>query len=279
MAAVLRTLDTAISDLADQHNARAIVLKEFSAEEAEPLDALQQYGYIRADSLPMHCFEPRFHSFEEYLQTRKSHARSNVRRSMRKFERAGLQTVRLTGEEQVGRLSTDDVQSLYEAVLDHARAVFERLPAGFIRELARRLGDRVVVTQVRQEESTVAFGCGLMSDSEFHMMFMGLDYEANREGDVYFNLLYRDLDFAMQQGVSKIYVGQNAPEFKTRLGCVQQPRFFYVKGRGWVKPVLQMFSGMLFPSVELIAPPVSLHDAARKRLPEIEMYQPAGQGR
>ena len=89
------------------------------------------------------------------------------------------------------------------------------------------------------------------------------------KGDVYFSLLQRDLDFALRQGVSELCVGRNAPAFKTRLGRVQQPRYLFINGRGWVEPILWTFSEVLFPSFELMpSSHVSLHSEAPKRRSE-----------
>jgi len=263
---VCDTLDMVLRKLAAEHRAALVVLKEFDAEESERLEGLRRHGYLRADSLPMNHFEPAFHSFDEFYAALRSRYRESVRYSLRKFEKAGFRVVRVTGREGADRLYTDQVHRLYEAVLDHAKAKLERLPGEFFRELARQMPDEAVFTFFYREERAVGFICSLIAGSVFEGLVLGMDYEVNREADMYFNLVMKDLALALQQDVVRINIGQNSDTFKARIGCCQRPRYVYVKGRGVLRRILPLFSGMFFPAVELL-PPKSVF---RKGVPAAE---------
>lgn len=248
---LLNVLDAVLRKLAVRHRAAMIVWKEFDAEQIRLLDGLQDYGYFPAHSLPMNHFHPRFADFDEYCAALTSNRRYDIRRSVRKFERSGLRMVRVTGSQNADVLYTDEVHRLYESVLAHAKSKFENLSAEFFRELARQFRDQAVFFFVYQGQRIVACGASLLTEAVCHMLFVGLDYEVNRQADVYFNLFYRRLDYGMQQGVSDIWAGQTADTFKSRLGCYQTPRYLYLKGRGWWAPIVRIFSGLYFPHVKL----------------------------
>ena len=79
------------------------------------------------------------------------------------------------------------------------------------------------------------------------------DYQLNEETDLYFNLLYEDIDYALRQNVRSLHVGQTANEFKSRVGCYLEPRFFYVKARDpGIQFLVRAGSPYLFPP----APPI-----------------------
>ena len=126
----------------------------------------------------------------------------------------------------------------------------ERLPAEFFRELARQFRDDAAFTLIYQDRRIVAFVCGFLFHQDAYLnLFCGLDYALNEyEADLYFNLMYEDLDYALRQRVKAIHVGQTANDFKSRMGCFLEPRCFYVKARlSALRPLLRAGSPHLFP--------------------------------
>ncbi len=115
---VLRVLDAVLSETAARHGCKVIVLKEFDSSEIELIDGLVPSGYLRADSLPMNHFEPRFSDFDEYYSALRKTFRKSVRYSLQKYERAELRTESIRGDaEAVESLWTDSMHEMYEAVL------------------------------------------------------------------------------------------------------------------------------------------------------------------
>jgi hypothetical protein len=86
------------------------------------------------------------------------------------------------------------------------------------------------------------------------MLFIGIDYEINQKGDVYFTTMYKHLDSALRANVSKIHFGQDSDDFKMRLGCVQEARHVYIKGCGVLGPSLRLFSNSFLGNVTLMPP-------------------------
>jgi hypothetical protein len=248
---VLRVLDGVLVDLARRHRAPLIVLKEFDPREAQRLEGLENLGYLRADSLPTHHLKGRYGSFDGLCAALRSKYRRNIRGSRRKFERSGLEVVHVTGGEGADRLFSDDLHRLYLVVLEHAKVSLERLPAEFFRAFCRHLGDQAVLTLVGREDRVVAWCLSLLSPPAFYMLVMGMDYEAKAIGDLYFNVIFETLDYGMRRGATEVWIGPNSEAFKARLGCRQEARCVYVKGRGIVGRVLPAVAGRFFPAVSL----------------------------
>lgn len=249
---VLLALDRALNHVAEERKLKTLVLKEFGAADSTRMDAtMQSLDYLRAHSVPMNHFEPRFSDMDAFCSALRSHYRYKIRRSKRKFEQSGLHVVHLKGREGMESLYTDEVHKLYEAVLDQAAVKFERLPGAFFRELCRQFPDETHFTLVYQGDRIVAFACGLLTDAVYRSLFIGVDYEVNEESDLYFNLMYQQLDHALRQRPRDIHVGQTADTFKSRLGCYQQPLYFYVKGKSlFTRITLRPFARVAFPPPE-----------------------------
>jgi predicted N-acyltransferase len=247
-SATLRLLDGYLMRMARKEGAHFIVFKEFGPEQAVHTDSLPSLGYVRADSLPMNSFPACFRDFDHVSASFRSRYRNQLLRSRKKFERSRLRAVHLRGRMGVDALYTEEVHRLYLAVLNRAEVKLECLPAEFFRELARQFPEDAAFTLIYQDKRLVAFMCGVFHQKTYLNLFCGFDYELNEETDLYFNLMYEDLDHALRQKVQSIHVGQTANEFKSRMGCFLEPRCFYVKTRlSALQPLLRAGSRHLFP--------------------------------
>ncbi len=247
-ARALGLLDTLLRQLARRERARAIVFKEFGAEGGPDLDELRQRGYWRADSPPMYELAKPFASFPDYLASLKAHYRTKVRRSQRRFEEAGCRCVRLRDPNAITQAYTPEVHALYEAVVAKSDLKLEVLSRDCFLELTRQLPGRLALTLVYREDRVVACAWDLTDGRECHFLFLGLDYSQNKETDLYFNVVYQELDYAFRSGAEIIHVGQTADAFKTLLGCSGKPLSIYARGVGLILPwLLRKCAGWLFP--------------------------------
>lgn len=250
---LLKQLDRLMVRLASKQHAPFVVVKEFAPSEVSQMDALRERGYLRADSLPMNRFPACYGDFENFCASIRSRYRRHILRSRKKFQSMGLRVDHVRGNEGFAKLYTEEVHGLYLAVLRRADIIFECLPAQFFRELAVQYAEDACFTVFFQGERIVAFVCGIFDRDNYRNIFCGFDYHLNEKAELYFNLLYEDLDYALQQKVGSISVGQTANEFKSRVGCYLEPRFFYVKARD---PLLQFLvragSIYLFPPAPAI---------------------------
>jgi predicted N-acyltransferase len=261
-AGVIEALGGAVEEAAGRDGAWLVVWKEFDAAAAARLDPLLlTRGYRRAESPVMHELDRRFPDFAAYCAALTSHYRNDVRRSERKFRASGLRVVHLRDPEEIRRVYTADVHRLYEAVVARATVKLETLPVEFFRELTRRLPDLIGLTAIYDGERIVAFNWGMMDGRVHHFLFCGMDYSAARDADLYFNLMYHQLDDALRRGPERIEVGQTADMFKARLGCRALPRYFYVKGgRPAVRAALARGFRLVFPD----RPPVPSYSVFRR---------------
>ena len=228
-ALAIRALDEVMRRLARQERVWFIVAKEFEQADLAGLDCLKDYGYVLADSLPMNHFDPRFSSLDDYCRALRSHYRYKIKKSLRKFDVAGLHVETLVEPEEILAIYTDELHKLYDAVVDRAESKLEILPAEFFRQLVRQLPGEVSFSVIRQQERIVAFGWGLTRGGVYRSLFIGVDYSLNTDTDLYFNTMLRGIDGALKNGATDIFVGQAADDFKARIGCRQQPRFIYLK--------------------------------------------------
>jgi predicted N-acyltransferase len=255
-AAVLRCLDRVARQFARREWARLILFKEIDEAGCADLKPLESLGYRRADSFPMNRAEPGSRDFADYLSRFPSKKRRPIRRSQKRLAENGLRVVELFGRDGVAELYTDKVHYLYEAVANRSAVQFETYPPEFPRELARRMPDNSLFTLIYRGEEIVGFSLSLVSQTSFHGMVLGVDYDVNADAEVYFNLLYQSMDSAFRYGAREICIGQTTDALKhDKLGCYQVPLSIYVKGGRWtMRAVLKAGFSSIFPPRPLLYP-------------------------
>lgn len=252
--AVLNTLQATMKDLAWQKKARLLLVKECDPQEATTLDALLSMNFLKFDSLSMNQMPACFDDLEDWLGCLRSHYRYKVRKSLRKLEKAGYRCEHLQGA-AIHEAYTPELHQLYLDVVNEHDVNFEQLPYEFFGHFAEALSDRLTLTVLRNDERIVAFAWSVLTENRYQNIFVGFDYELNRQLDAYFNLMMRDMGHGMAQGVDEIYLGQTSDIFKSRLGAVQASRRFYIRGIRPVRWVLRAGARWLFPK-QTATPPV-----------------------
>ena len=248
-AAVVAALDEALGAIAARERAWLVVWKEFDPAGAARLAPLLERGYRRAESPAMHELDVPFKDFADYCAALTSHYRYDIRRSERKFRASGFRVAQLHDADEIRRVYTAEVHRLYEAVVAKSSVKLEVLPIEFFHELVRQLPGLVTLTTIAAGDRIVAFNWGLMDGRVHHYLFCGLDYAVAHDADLYFNLMYHQLDDALRRNPERIEVGQTADTFKARLGCRPTPRYFFVKPRGLVAgTALRHGFELLFPA-------------------------------
>jgi hypothetical protein len=257
-ADALAALDQAIGEVAMRAGADVIVYKEFGNEELPRMDRLVEFGYRRIPTQPMHFLKPAFPDFAHYCAALSSNYRASVNRSTRKLKPAGAEVKVFTDSDEILRVYTPEVHALYYQMVGKAEVNIELLPIEFFRQLTSRLKGHVELVTIIKEDRIIAIGWCLNVGSAFHLMYAGLDYQLNRELDLYFNLMYASLDRALRSGAAKIHVGQTASAFKARLGCHAESLYGYIKGRGLLMWPLVRFGADLVLSQMPTSPPADI---------------------
>ncbi len=257
---VLRAMHEIAVSLARRERASFIVFKEFPPGDCPNLDFLQELGYRRFSSPAMNTFSRRFADINAYVDALRSRYRQCVRKSQEKSRTADLRYERVMDTDAILRLYGPSLHRLYEAVALSSTQRLELLPISFFHGLARHLQGLVGLTLVYAGDRVAAFNWNLLHEGVYHFLFAGLDYDLNPSLDLYFNLMYAEMDQAFRDGAETLVIGQTADDFKSRLGCKQEPRFFYVAPVGLVANLILRAAGrILLPE----PPPQPTHHVFR----------------
>src|SRR5581483_7840406 len=95
----------------------------------------------------------------------------------------------------------------------------------------------------------------LFGDAVMHNVYVGFDYEQNKQHRIYFNLFEQSLRIAIERKCRVGYFGQTSYDFKARLGASPFALTAYMKHRiGFVHNMLRASKDQIFPKTEGAVP-------------------------
>ena len=133
--------------------------------------------------------------------------------------RPAIRTLTDTGA--ILRLYSPSLHRLYEAVALSSTHRLELLPLSFFHGLARHLPGRVGLTLVYAGDRVAAFNWNLFHGEVYHFLFAGLDYDLNPSLDLYFNLMYAEMDYAFRAGARRWFSARRRMTSKCGSGATK----------------------------------------------------------
>ncbi len=193
-----------IERLAKDNGVATVVFRDFYDDELAQYDGLIGAGYTKIRNLPCARIDVKWKTFDEYLEALRSQYRWKVKDRMRKFHRNGIELSVITDfsdrAENLERLW----MNVYEKASEYKR---ERLTSAFFRNIDKCLGERSSLIMAEKEGIPMGFTLLLFDDDTLIPLFSGLDYRYNDENCIYFNLLYKSIDIAINRGMKDIDLG------------------------------------------------------------------------
>lgn len=216
------------------------------------LEKLLGYGYQLAPSPPYYFFPSDFGSFDDYCHALQAKYRANVLRAQRHFHQAGF-VIRHVQQDGLTEAFDQELYQLYLAVVNASAYRFEVLRQRFFLQLIEHKSQQLILTLALKDGQKVGFILSMYSGRRFYLLFAGLDYQANQQTNVYYNLVYAAIEQALAKGpFDSIHVGQAADTFKARLGCRAVPMTLMLRARtAFSRRLLDWFGKELFT----LAPP------------------------
>ena len=253
---VLKALDESLNKLARGLGMIGIIYREFGPADLALMDGLVERGYSRSELPQMYMLNRSFPDFDAYCAALRRNYRRNIARSQEKLKELGVRPVTFSKTADMLKAYTPEVHAMYCDMV--ARAAFKQapLPITYFQELATRLEGTIELVTLIREDRILATGWCARDDSAQHFLFAGVNYQLNREFELYFNLVFACLDRSFQLRVERIHIGQASSFFKARIGSEPEGRYVYARGLGPIMSRLARFlSGRLIVNDELSVAP------------------------
>lgn len=214
---------------------------------------IQPAMYMR---LPKH-----WNCFEDYLDEMQSKYRVRARRAAKKGEE--LQKRELTLEE-ISKLNSE-IYAQYKGIAANVGFNAFTLHPEYFKTLKIHLGERYKLIGFFMEGKLVAFYTAIFNGKKLEAHFLGVDYEINKEYQVYLNILYALIDMAIYQQMEIIDFARTALEIKSSVGAVPCDLSIYVRHRNRISSNMIKFIFEYFTPEEAWQPRSPFKDMTNVR--------------
>lgn len=191
-------------------------------------------------TLSSFIFENQFSDFDKYMES----LRSSYRRRLKIAQDKGKNLC-------IKKVDPQDFNSnhynLYKDVYDRSENKLELLPLEFFKEFNAEL------YEFKDSKGEIlAFVQILERKNELFFLFCGFSEEDVNDHDIYYNMLIFILKEGIRRGVDTINFGQTSEETKSKIGCIQVPKYLYLHHNnpllGWLlKKLTPYFSYKGYP--------------------------------
>ncbi len=151
--------------------------------------------------------------------------------------------------EEIKKLEPE-IYKLYENVFSNAKFKLVKLASNYFYEMKKTFADTFFVTGYFLENKLVAFDSGyFLPDDTLEAHYIGVNYEINKEHELYQNILYHFIELAITHKKKRLNLGRTASEIKSTVGAKAHELVCYIKPQNRVsKVVLNPFISFLQPT-------------------------------
>ncbi|HWY38053.1 MAG TPA: hypothetical protein VNY73_05810 [Bacteroidia bacterium] len=182
----------------------------------------------------------------EYIGTFSKKYRNRAKNILK----AGDQLVKKDLTEEEVKKYNKEIFSLYENVFTHAKFKLVKLAENYFYEIKKTFPDEFFVTAYFLNDRLVGFDSGYFTDKytlEAH--YIGLDYEVNKEYELYQNILYHFIEVAITGRKKTLDLGRSASEIKSTVGAKPHDLVCYIRPQNTLSQVvLNPFINFLQPA-------------------------------
>ncbi len=164
--------------------------------------------------------------------------------------KAGAQIILKDLSAQEIRCYEKEIYKLYENVFEHAKFKLVKLASNYFYEMKKTFAETFFVTGYFLENKLVGFDSGYyLQDNTLEAHYIGIDYNINKEHELYQNILYHFIELAIIHKKKYINLGRTASEIKSTVGAKAHELVCYIKPQNSLsKAILKPFISFLQPT-------------------------------
>lgn len=223
-----------------------ILLKEFWPQSFDDSDSIKEHDFreFRIDVNMVLNIHQDWNNFEDYLASMRTKFRTRAKKVFKKSEKITVKNLDTTDIDAY----TYDIDRLYLSVIEKADFKIGKLNSHTFKHLKQTLGDSFIFRGYFLEDKLVGFTTSFVLENALDANHIGIDYDYNKEYDVYQKMLYDYVDLAISKQVGELRLGRTAEIIKSCVGAKPVEMKLYVRHGNSIS------NALLKPLVELISP-------------------------
>lgn len=214
-----------IENIAAEKKAQMILFRDISIEDYAYTRQLEKLDYMPLLGYPKASMEISWDSFDEYLSSLTSKRRADIKRSIRKSDKP---VITYEWVNEINGIS-DRIFRLWNNVEQKSGYQHEKLNEDYFKNLLKLAPDNCRILLMKENSEIIAFSFFIETDRECFCSYVGLDYERNNSYDIYFNLVYKAVETAIEGKKKTLNLGISSYERKLLAGCEIDYFAYFIK--------------------------------------------------
>lgn len=206
-----------INALSSQHGSTVTVIKDLRNKNLfTTLSKAEKVFPISSDSTMELNIQSHWKNFDDYLADLQHKYRQKAKKVLKKFEAVEIRE--LSMEEIITH--KNKIYALYLNVLNKQTFRLGMVEENYFIEMKKGLKNNFIVTGYFLDNELIAFRSAFLMEDRMEIHFIGFDYETNNNLQVYFNILYDNIKFAIEKNVKVLELGRTAQDAKRIIGAL-----------------------------------------------------------
>jgi hypothetical protein len=193
----------------------AVLVKDFYLTEDHAADELSEFKYHDFLAEPNMILPIQWETFDDYLNAMSKKYRHRAKGIVKKGEEVERRTFSI---EEIGA-NEKEIAQLYKNVHLKAKFRLATLPANYFAEMKKELKEDFIFTAYYFENKLVGFRTSFVLEKAIEAHFIGIDYELNKQLELYQNILYDYVKEAILKHTNQLFLGRTASEIKSTIGA------------------------------------------------------------
>jgi hypothetical protein len=215
-----------------------IIIKDCATIFVEQKSSLLGYHFFGGDVTMEIQRREHWKTFDDYLKDLHKKYLQRAKKIIKAFE--GIEQKSLSAIEILENKIT--IEKLYWNVVDKQTIKLGTINANYFYELKNDLQEKFELYALYKNETMVGFYTFIFYENEMETHFIGLDYEANKTHNVYFNILFFGIQKMIEMQYNNLELGRTAKEAKVNVGALPKQIFNYINVKnGLAKLTLNYF--------------------------------------
>lgn len=202
-----------------------IIIKDCNEAFIEQSCRFWGYRFFSGDvTMEINC-RPQWLSFADYINDLHKNYRQRAKKIIAAFAPVEVRELNASAIEDNAAI----INQLYWNVVHKQTVKLGTVNARYFYELKKDLGNRFEFHALYVQGKMVGFYTFIFYEKEMETHFIGMDYEANNQYKIYFNILFLGMQKMIGHRFEKLELGRTAREAKANAGALPRQVFNYIK--------------------------------------------------
>jgi hypothetical protein len=228
------------------HKPCGIIIKDCNEVFIEQQSKVFGYHFFNGDvTMEIHR-RAHWNTFDDYLKDLHKKYLQRAKKVLKAFD--GIIQKELSADEIIENKTA--IEKLYWNVVNKQTIKLGTVNVNYFYELKNDLQANFEFYALYKNGSMVGFYTFIFYEGEMETHFIGLDYEANKTHNIYFNILFFGIQKMIERQYNKLELGRTAKEAKINVGSLPKQIFNYISVKNWLAKLTLNYFLKRFNTIE-----------------------------